>query len=1190
MTHEAIPVKSIDLIDLDRHAVIEASAGTGKTFCIENLVVRILSEKRVPLEKILLLTFTEKATGELHARIRESIERKFKENHDPILEEALENFDKASIFTIHGFCQRMLQQYAFENGEGFELELVDDVPIYQSCLKKQQRHLWPSKHLTRLKSVMAVSNFPDMHSGKSRWEEIVLEIAQAYRPSAGDILKPALMNDYDDSSIQEILETYFKQISELCGKINTSNMFASALVTWYDKIPDMNYFHKKSRIENILIALLIAVDHYRNENLSISQFLNFLYSAYEDNDFQSQGIDVLLDALGPTDDAQIEKLQTICQLINELVVKIKAYDISMQLSVSAVKQLQEDVRQYKEERNLISFDDMLLHLYRALSQNNHRSELLQEKLQSRFQFALVDEFQDTDMIQWEIFKTIFLTSDEHKLFIIGDPKQAIYSFRNADLETYREAKSYMLESKDALLYSLKINWRSIPPLINSMNRLCGETDWFEKDLFVPVEAPEETARRSRLFHDETGRAAMSLVHLEGKLTSKKAQRWFAHFTAREIADLLKTPKLIIEDDGKARALQANDICILIRKASDAEMIEKFLSKQEIPYAFYKKSGVYQSSEAKQLYFLFSAIQQPGNLKAVRKVMLSDFFSVTIENIESYDELKADFPLVKLLRKWHNFAAARDWSSLFDSIIYDSGILYRYDDFHLHEQQINNYRQILQDLSIEAYQHNLHISDLIKLIKNYYQESKSNSQDADIFKQETNSSKVQIMTIHTSKGLEFPVVFLAGGFTQAIRDNYWRYHDEKKNLIFDLAKNPEFQIAYGSEKNNEERRLYYVALTRAIYKLYIPYFKPIKASAYVSSISTFIFPAIEEISEYYDANEMRIIDKNGRDISTEKYRPQLDKFQKEDTPEDSKLTVDLERFVLSETEMNFANRTRRIGSFSFFAHGKSEMSSVVDKLDTYSDDNMKFDEYEIDDKKEADETALPKGTVTGSLLHDILENVDFQIVGQIKTLEDASDHSHIRWVINESLERFPLIADSPAILTKWKIELCQLVWKSLTVELMPGFRLADLSTEEKIHELEFIFPAIHGEDVPDTHIKEGFLMGFIDLIFKVKDTYYILDWKSNTLDSYDSEGIEICMRDSNYILQHKIYTIAVLKWLSSIQTNFSLKNFGGVFYIFMRGIDPANPLSGIYFDEVEDEADIVTISRELADLYKLELVH
>ena len=158
MNREPVPLTSIHDIDLDHHAVIEASAGTGKTYCIENLVVRILLEKDCTIDQILLVTFTEKATGELHKRIRDNIVAAIADSsEDPDartrLQDALENFDTAQIFTIHGFCQRMLQQYAFENGEGFQLELVSDRPVFEKCLHEQQRRDWPRRYQHNLEQI-----------------------------------------------------------------------------------------------------------------------------------------------------------------------------------------------------------------------------------------------------------------------------------------------------------------------------------------------------------------------------------------------------------------------------------------------------------------------------------------------------------------------------------------------------------------------------------------------------------------------------------------------------------------------------------------------------------------------------------------------------------------------------------------------------------------------------------------------------------------------------------------------------------------------------------------------------------------------------------------------------------------------------------------------------------------------------
>src|SRR3990172_1673368 len=182
-----MPIRGFDEIDLDSHSVIEASAGSGKKNNIEDFVVELLRRGKVQsLDEILAVTFTEKAAGELKDRIRNNIKEALTKERSEILKISLDNFDSASIHTIHGFCNKVLQEYAFENREKFQNELVDDRLVYRKILRKILREQWPRQYGGFLQRILKLSNFPDITAdGRSRWEARVIEIALRYEPAAG---------------------------------------------------------------------------------------------------------------------------------------------------------------------------------------------------------------------------------------------------------------------------------------------------------------------------------------------------------------------------------------------------------------------------------------------------------------------------------------------------------------------------------------------------------------------------------------------------------------------------------------------------------------------------------------------------------------------------------------------------------------------------------------------------------------------------------------------------------------------------------------------------------------------------------------------------------------------------------------------------------------------------------------------
>jgi exodeoxyribonuclease V beta subunit len=480
-------VDDIANIDLSRHALIEASAGTGKTFTLENLVVRLLKERPdIQIENILVVTFTEKATSELKARIQEKLVEQIQMADDKEtdgafvqkISDTLDAFDRAAIATIHGFCHSILKDFTFENQGLFQNEVVDDGPIFESLLKEQMRKTWP--------------------------------------------------------------QTYGEHLKEL---------------------------------------------------LKISAFSS-------------------------------QKDQFLARVINP------------------VKQLQTDAARVKRQNGWISYDDMLSQVASALH-SDHCSGLIQT-LRAKYKIAFVDEFQDTDPVQWQIFKRLFLDDStgpsENLLILIGDPKQAIYSFRGADVYAYLEARNEMerlSETGGANLYSLATNWRSKPELVAAFNDLFGRDEWFPTQEqagsfeigYQGAGSPAETDLPAVLAADGSRRPALNVVDLRGPALPRQAKPILAGFIAREVRYLVDRGAIEIQSkNGPPRPLDFGDICILVRGKADAFFLEPELTDLGIPYSFYKKPGLFLSDEALYLSLVCHAIFDPGSIPDVKKALLTPFFA------------------------------------------------------------------------------------------------------------------------------------------------------------------------------------------------------------------------------------------------------------------------------------------------------------------------------------------------------------------------------------------------------------------------------------------------------------------------------------------------------------------------------------------------------------------------------------
>ncbi len=1198
------PVTDIAEIDLDRHAVIEASAGTGKTYCIENLVVRLLCEKRVPLEQILLVTFTEKATGDLHERIRQNIIEAIDagQGDAAVLHQALENFDTACIFTIHGFCQRVLQQYAFENGGSFVLEVVDDGDLYETQLRWQERRDWPATYGDDLEALLELAGYPGTgRDGGGGWDRGILELARRYRPEAGDRLIPETAGVENFRKWDQTVADGMAAVIDLLG-LPKSPLGKSKPYWWYKqlRLPDPT---RKQRLHNVILPLLEFMDAHRHRPRTVVDFVSLVERCNACRDFDRWGFHVLVNDLNLDGDTAIDDFyDDLCaaiQVLDDLAERVSAGMLANLLAADTVRRLKEAARDHKEEHGLISYDDMLLLVARALNPDcNERAPQLVAQLRHRFRYALVDEFQDTDPVQWEVFQRIFVGGDEQRLFLIGDPKQAIYSFRGADLETYMRATQELLRHHDAAYYSLPVNWRSMPGLVEVLNQLCGTRDWFAPESgvrFLPVSVPPPEQRRARAYADTTQRAALTVVDLNrGERSLSLARRWMAWFIAEEIQRLLQDDKFVIDRHGRPDRLRASDICVLIRKSSEAENVEEFLSRSGIPFAFYKKSGLYQSEEARNLYYLFQAIDNPGSRQDLRKALLTRFFPVAVEELELVDELPYEHPVRRLLRRWHEYAEQRQWPRLFQSVLEDTGILFRENTESDGDRRLTNYRHILQDLEQTAYEENLDFAQLVDRLRNYRLDAALVAEDDNMHRIESEADKVQIMTIHTCKGLEFPVVFLAGGFTANRNNPYNRYHDDNGRVVYDLTKQPEFKDRHEREEAEEDRRLYYVALTRAIHKLYVPNFRPQRNSGWSGPVATFIYDALETAFDRRNAEHVRFLTEAGVELQREpEWTPELDALPVA-LDQEVAAAVPVPAELLPPAVPSFQHRSRRIGSFSSLAahaHHPADADSLLDKMTAFaaetellSDEILGRDDLE-EPAMESGANLLPRGADTGSMLHEVFENIDFSTVAAAAGPQDllAAGSASAR-LIDQLLRRYslpPPDADSDAV--AWRDDVAGIVFRTLRTPLLDGLELASLAPADRLHELEFLFPVAGPAAVPETTVRNGYLTGYVDLVFRHRERYYILDWKSNYLpDGYGPEQLEAGMTAADYHLQYKVYSVALLRWLARGRRDLDpAAAFGGIFYLYLRGLDGST--NGVYCRQPE-ATELAAFEREVQEIF------
>ena len=1196
-------VYDFNKIDLTRHALIEASAGTGKTYTIENLVIRLLKERDdVELENILLVTFTEKATSELKIRIREKLQRELKDvtnskKTQEKLKNSLDSFDKASIYTIHGFCQTVLRDFAFENSTAFQNEVIDDAPLFETLLREQMRRTWPEIYEGHLQEVLEVSQF---NKQKDAFLKTLTGLAKSIHREGGDKLLP----DLEGRGFEEIKREIASTCLELKTLLGSDGKFSHGF-------SQLN-FNSRAR-NSIYKKMVVPIEDYFSRaeqgNLDIRALSALMVRIAQTVSSGRKGTDCLIPEKWNQDKPNLEacpNIEVVKQKLEEINTRLR--DLQCVLTVGTIYRLQDDLKRTKQNHGWISYFDMLTRVEKALYGDN--STRLLKNLRGRFKTAFIDEFQDTDAVQWKIFKKIFIDNRSDSLgnllFLIGDPKQAIYSFRGGDVYVYLSAKNEMarLVKKDkARLYSLSTNWRSVPEMITVFNALFCSEPWFKpQNLTGPFEigyqtsdSPGEDERPRAVKEDNSGRPVLNIVDLTKARSAGPAKAMLASFIAHEIKHLISSHIKITEKAGGDREIGFGDICILVRGKSDVSFVEEELTSLGIPYAFYKKPGLFFSDEARCISFVFHAILDPGNTSATKKALLTPFFGFDLPGLFTYEEMPPSHPAKEMLLKWNGYALSRHWSALFQSMMEESGLLFRETAESGWDRKYTNYSQIFEYLVEMAYRKNLDFRGLSATLDIYRREALNPDEDTGIHQIETEAQKVQIMTIHVSKGLEFPIVFLAGGLTQpgSYKEPYHTYHEVKKNGAFskavrivDLTKMTGSK-KHEDEKADENRRLYYVASTRAQFKLYLPFYVYGKQAPWLGPVCTLVSPALTA------AVSAKKSDKNILFLAADHHSGVLLNKTELGKPQPQPTIPAGDEFELFPAQESYQYRKIRLESFSGL-HRKmtrphltdeQESSFQTEKQKRKEDDESFGSEDMTFESPENEPGDMPGGIDVGLMFHDILEYIDYGLVlkkrapGR-KTIGSLTDDPNTREMILKQMEVH-------GINERWEEYIFTVIRNTLTTPVTPvgdGFSLAHLRKEDRLHEVEFYY------SFPDRETHDGFIRGFVDLVFRKGQKFYIADWKSNYLETgYDTESMEKNMDHAHYHLQYKLYAIAILRWLKQTMADqFDPdKNFGGIFYFYLRGMGTGKG-HGVYYvspdklgslSQLEAEVQAIIVSQK-----------
>jgi exodeoxyribonuclease V beta subunit len=1080
-------------IALDEHAVIEASAGTGKTYTIERLVVELLlnGPPSLRIDDVLIVTFTRRATSELRERIRamlrdivdhvdrgdspeEALEEaeahwEIGEDGARSIREAIYDFDRAPIYTIHGFCQRILSEYAFENRRLFDEEHAEASRLFERCFRELLR--------TRL------STDPDLKP----WLEAWLNVGKSVEDLQSEL--------YDLQGAREVLRP----------RMEPETMARLREEARAGEIDDKS-------------------DRYRVEAAT---------------------------------------LQTMRPVVEEAF------------------------RDFKDAEGVYVYDDMLELVWESL-QGPQGPELV-ESIRDRFRYGLIDEFQDTDPLQWQIFERIFYESGGRNVFyLIGDPKQAIYGFRGADVGAYLEAARRVSgDDPDPLV--LEHNYRSTENLVGAYNAIFdqqADPPFFDHDE-ITYDHPVDCGQPELFLEGERGesQSAISLVSLQAASSDENVKvgemrRAIRESMADEIARIVggETPLYVPTDDGEGRRpIRENDIFVLTPKQKRGEEVGDALRERGIRYAFYRKSGLFQTDEAREIFKVLRAVAQPDDRSHRFHAYRTPFFAGSLPELEALDDLEGPRSPRRLLRKWHAMARRRDFDRLFQHLLEESGLLRRAVLLNKNDRALTNYRHILEILTRASHRSDRDLDELLGLLHTYVEgDEEPEEDDAKLQRLESEEEAVQIMTIHKSKGLEAELVFLYGGFGKSTKARRtYKEPDGQKVRFWRRGIMTDEQKARGNTYYyRAAQRLMYVAITRARSRVYLPYVSPeigdtdrsSKIKGEYRPVVRRLDAIVSQLPESYPDRYFEIqtvsTSRSSRRRSPDRPHRALDEWS---IPEPTALERRSDRWFRRRCREN----KLRITSFSGLASEGGAGSRVVGD-DPGSEPREEDDIFEDDDWI-TDVEGPPPGRQTGSLLHEWLERIDYDVVAE-ETFETWRQRPEVRGLVRETMRDY-------GVAETHRRDCEELVYRALTLPVAPEDgpfieRLADVDRHRCEVAFHYPIPEPHHPDwnehhAPDVEVDEGFVTGEIDLLFEHDGRIYFADWKSNLLEDYDAETVAADVRE-HYELQARLYAIAVVKMLG-ISSAEAYERFGGFFYLYLRGLDADDPTRGVVYDRPEWDA-------------------
>jgi exodeoxyribonuclease V beta subunit len=1123
---------SLGALPLDRDVVIDASAGTGKTFTLEHLVVELVLSTDLTLDRLLCVTFTEKATHEIRARVRAKLESMLEGDasgaDEPSrpgtfwtiddrarkkLEAALHAFDAATIATIHAFCHRVLRDNAFASGRCFEERQVDGREAFGRAFRDALRG-----EVGR-EPARAVWLEAALRSGWSigRIEELLWSCARERSP-----IRPL----FDAAALEAALGAFpvdEAREPRLLGELKASGVHARSA----------------SSLVDALAGLADLVDRARSARDARPDLPGFVREAKDVAKLAEK-----LSGIAPRPGRASRVVESALTLARATPPFPAA------VAHALLDAVRGELARTKRSAGRYDFDDMLSLVDEALG--GPRGASLAAAMRQRWRYALIDEFQDTDETQWSIFRRAFFErragAGTTTLVLVGDPKQSIYRFRGADVDTYLAATREVVEGGGARV-RLESNFRATAALVEATNR------FFDQDTSEPIftgsvtYAPVACGRPERSLVDGDGRPVSPMCALQFVGTPVMSD--LGARIASEV-QLATDPSRPWRLDG--RPVECRDVFVLTRTQREGREIGRALRAAGVPHTFYKEEGLFQSDEAKELRALLAAIDEPDDRARRMAAWLTPFFGLPLTEVDRARTLPASHPLLARLYAWKALADARDFDRLFHSVVRDSGVVRREIFFADGERELTNYLHLLEVLIERARAGRTTLRDLVQELSGLIAQTRFPLDlEGNMQRMESDRSAVQIMTIHKSKGLEAPIVFVARGTSSPPPREARVYHDAGRRLLWVGSPAPDVKPAVEREETEEEQRLVYVALTRAMGRVYLPYV--VDAEGQPKAVRGPYAPVNRRIGALVRAADPLVAVEAGEPDPSASAAAQSGASSEQAWRPPRELLHD------EDESARYASLRNRhapavVTSYTRLRGERSAPRAVA--VEHPEDRRVEKSAASVD---EVPATTLRAARASGVFLHELLERVPLASFQEARGLADWRGREDVAALFDEALA-------AHRIEPTQRDHAEQIVFGAYTttVALPRGGRLGGFAAAATVaREMDFVYPipeASHAAlgalgDGP-LRIEKGYVRGSLDLAFEHEGATYFADWKSDSLASYARDALERHVA-AHYAEQAKLYALAVVRLLGVRSEAEHEARFGGLFYCFLRGFDGASGL-------------------------------